>query len=417
MTTLIGSIIVFAIFGFIIEQNYKKGYDFTGSEAGILLGIACVVYMSKILPIVFENSIVQYEQLIPLRREMKYKLVKTSFEKIKAKQRMEEVNDKLVVITRGNYGMEFLMTSTFTDGIKNPVAFESHPTGSSYGRFRLLFVLSAYTSILALIEQNFKIPIPLFSAKIDAEIFFALFIILLYSFLFLQNSIQHNFFFEFEQLQKYVLPELAKNSFKLDDDSDGDGEGGLKVDLKSDLEAAKERARKITDSKAKLALDEKRQKARQRVDHIIGRGEDDQIDPELLKKQLLIRRVKTLLKSTPVGYNATLTAITEKVESENPKEIEAIIVGLIDRKEVSGSYDMWEGAYSNGDVSAQFIDRTLTQLDLDPSELEFIKVSSAGDVEIRFKNEKTNGASATNGQSKAKRKKVTSQSKKKVETE
>ena len=60
------------------------------------------------------------------------------------------------------------------------------------------------------------------------------------------------------------------------------------------------------------------------------------------------------------------------------------IYGLIDRKEVTGTYDIWKGVYSVGDSSSQFIEKTLQKLDLTVDDLEYIKVNRSGDVEIRF---------------------------------
>ena len=124
----------------------------------------------------------------------------------------------------------------------------------------------------------------------------------------------------------------------------------------------------------------------ERVKGVIGDNEEDKmIDPELLKRKILIDRTKTILKSTPVYKSVTLEAVAKKLEHENHEEVENIIIGLIDRKEIRGTYDIWEQIYYPGDTNAQFIESTLRKMNLDKEDLEFIKVNKAGDVEIRFK--------------------------------
>ncbi|MHA2173174.1 MAG: hypothetical protein ACXAB7_25245 [Candidatus Kariarchaeaceae archaeon] len=80
--------------------------------------------------------------------------------------------------------------------------------------------------------------------------------------------------------------------------------------------------------------------------------------------------------------------IKKKISHDDIKQIEQIIIGLIERKEVTGAYDIWKGVYSVGDSSSQFIERTLQNLDLTVDDLEYIKVNRSGEVEIRFDGDK-----------------------------
>jgi hypothetical protein len=198
--------------------------------------------------------------------------------------------------------------------------------------------------------------------------------------------VQRNFFYEFEEVQKDVLRDFAK---KATETTVSRKVGIGKPDLKIELEAARERAEKIKSGSIKSSLSERQKKVRERVEGVMGsKKEEEGIDPELIRNQLLIRKIKTILKSTPVAMEVTLKDIKKKISYDDIKQIEQIIIGLIERKEVTGAYDIWKGVYSVGDSSSQFIERTLQNLDLTVDDLEYIKVNRSGEVEIRFDGDK-----------------------------
>ncbi len=151
---------------------------------------------------------------------------------------------------------------------------------------------------------------------------------------------------------------------------------------------------KLSDKKdsATSKLEEEKRK---RVDDVMGilnpkKEEVKQMDPDVLRLEALIFTVRTVLQATPTHRQITLTELydyfSKKVKT-TPEEIESIVFGLIQRKEVDGSYNIWDKIYSGGTPARRFVDRNLEYAEDLKGELSTIKVKADGSVEFYFKTE------------------------------
>jgi hypothetical protein len=381
-------IMLYALLGIVVQYNsgIDNGIELRSSEVKIILGLLSIGVASIILPNILAQCVVVYEQDLKLKPRKAMELLTESFRQIKTRLNQKRGTAEYTSIIKSGYGNEYLLNVQMKSEPTTKTIYTSTPYGSSLLRFRTLFLLSAYPSIFALANDSFTVSIPIFSNSVDAEVLFFIFCAILVLFVFLLQSVQRNFFYEFEEVQKDVLRDFAK---KATETTVSRKVGIGKPDLKIELEAARERAEKIKSGSIKSSLSERQKKVRERVEGVMGsKKEEEGIDPELIRNQLLIRKIKTILKSTPVAMEVTLKDIKKKISHDDIKQIEQIIIGLIERKEVTGAYDIWKGVYSVGDSSSQFIERTLQNLDLTVDDLEYIKVNRSGEVEIRFDGDK-----------------------------
>jgi hypothetical protein len=377
---LIIMIVLYALIGIVVQENFD---EFTSSEIKIILSILSIGIAGIVLPNILTQCEVRYEQDLKLKPRKAMELVTESFRQIKTRLNQKPGTAEYTSIVKSGYGNEYLLNVQMESQPTTKTTYTSIPYGNSLLRFRALFLLSAYAPIFSLANDAFEVTIPIFANSVDAEVLFFSLFSLLVLFVFLLHSVQRNFFYEFEEVQKDVLRDFAK---KATETTTSRNLGVGKPDLKIDLDAARERAEKIKSGSIKSSLSERQKKVRERVEGVMGskKEEEEGIDPELIRNQLLIRKIKTILKSTPVAMEVTLKDIAKKISHNDTKQIEQIVIGLIDRKEVVGSYDIWKGVYSVGDSSSQFIEKTLQKLDLTVEDLEYIKVNRRGDVEIRF---------------------------------
>lgn len=139
----------------------------------------------------------------------------------------------------------------------------------------------------------------------------------------------------------------------------------------------------------KLEAEKKR-----RVEDVMGvlnpnkdKDEIQQMDPEVLRLEALIFNVRTVLQATPSHRKIPLEELhkyfSKKVKT-NFDELESIIFGLIQRKEVEGNYNIWDRVYSGGTPARRFVDKTLEFAEDMQGELSSIKVKSDGSVEFYF---------------------------------
>ncbi len=380
---------LYAVFGIFMQQNLERGVvKFTENEFVIILSLTTVGIVSIILPLVIEQCEVVYEQNLSIRPKRSRAVLDESFKKIRGKIIRDNEFQEFTATIKAGYGNEFKIDIKIDDSEEARITYSSLPHGLSLMRFRILFALTAYPIIFSLGYDSFDVTIPIFERSIDAEVlFFILFTILIF-FLILLIAVQRNFFFELEEIQKNTIKEMAQKSLK---EPSSRKLSLTKPDFKTDIDAAKKRAEQIREKNVNLALEERRKKVKDRVDGVLGKKESEEeegLDPELIRNQIIISKVKTILKSTPIAMDISLKDIAQKCNYEDIDHIEKIIIGLIDRNEVRGRYDIWKGLYVVGDVSSQFIEKTLRNLDLSTEDLEYIKLSKQGDIEIRINGDK-----------------------------
>lgn len=155
------------------------------------------------------------------------------------------------------------------------------------------------------------------------------------------------------------------------------------------LDGAKDKLTGKKDSVTNQLEDQKRR----RVDEVMGilnpkKEEVKQMDPDVLRLEALIFTVRTVLQATPSHRKITLTELNDyfnKKTKTTPEELESIVFGLIQRKEVEGNYNIWDKVYSGGTPARRFVDKTLEFAENIQGEINTIKVKADGSVEFYFK--------------------------------
>lgn len=154
---------------------------------------------------------------------------------------------------------------------------------------------------------------------------------------------------------------------------------------------------KITDKKDS-AVSQLEEQKRKRVDDVMGilhpkKEEVKQMDPDVLRLEALIFTVRTVLQATPSHRKISLDELFNYFSNKTkttPEEIESIVFGLIQRKEVEGNYNIWDKVYSGGTPARRFVDKTLEYAENKQGELHSIKVKSDGSVEFYFQTDEEN---------------------------
>jgi hypothetical protein len=227
---------------------------------------------------------------------------------------------------------------------------------------------------------SFNWPFSTNSTPIDAELWFLIIGSFFLFFAITLGSISENLLLKYEETFKRAKIDQALNfpsfNFKKPDIS---------------LDGSKE---KLTDKKDSVISQLEEQK-RRRVDDVMGilhpkKEEVKQMDPEVLRLEALIFTVRTVLQATPSHRKISLMELFNyfsKKTTTTPEELESIIFGLIQRKEVEGNWNIWDKIYSGGTPARRFVDKTLEYAENIQGELSSIKVKADGSVEFYFKTE------------------------------
>ncbi|MHA2239524.1 MAG: hypothetical protein ACXAB2_14345, partial [Candidatus Hodarchaeales archaeon] len=224
---------------------------------------------------------------------------------------------------------------------------------------------------------------------IDSQIFFTLGVFAFIFFNILIASACENLVFQREDLHRKALVNLKQMSFSKPDLEEIRNRARAKlgiVDEKPDLEEIKRRAREKLDLSVERAEKEKEE----RIDKLLDRAEDKftpQIKPEIIRMESLIREVKKILNATPEANSIQLSDIVKMLggsKKTKSDELEQIIIGLVNKREVRGEYDIWTKSYIGSNIRNQFINRTLKNLEIKKEEITSLSIS--GDtMEIVFK--------------------------------
>lgn len=165
----------------------------------------------------------------------------------------------------------------------------------------------------------------------------------------------------------------------------------------ADLQSLKEKAQEQKDS-ARRKLEEEKRK---RVEGVMGilspekTTEVQQMDSEVLRLEALIFTVRTVLQATPSHRVIPLTELHNyfnKKFTTTEDDLESIVFGLIQRKEVEGVYNIWDRVYYGGSTARRFVDKTLDHADDLQGNLRAVKVKADGSVEFYFHTEPPEGS-------------------------
>ncbi len=380
-------------FGLAIDY-FAEQWDLTPTEFRLATLLLTGLFVIYVFPKSVQLPVLRLDLSLKMRRTKAVQVIRETLKVLRIKPDLSDSPFQFTAKGKGVWGMDYLLSvnidSTQEKAKESKVEITSKAVGNTAWRPSVLFFLAAYPVVQSRATNSLRISIPFYRNKVDAEVLFFLLFLLLVIHLYLGNSIQAGMLNSIEQIHRGVILELAKR--ELQAKQKGEAKLGLKKPEleKPDLEEAKKKAEKIKEMKAKQALEEKQKRLRDRVKSVFGdeASTDEElknVDPELIKRQALISKVKKILKATPVGMEVSLKQITEKAGHDNPDEIELIIISLIDRNEVGGQYDIWSQTYVTGTTSIRFIEKMLRNLELVPDEIEYLRLNKGGDVEIRFR--------------------------------
>ncbi len=395
----ISVILAYFLLGYLMQIYYDQ-LLLTAAQFEIILFMGGIMLAAFIFPKYLDLFELNFEQGFRLNANGAYMVLLNTLKALRAKILLEKPSREIISLFKGSYGMDFLLEIAIISDSSTTARLKTHVSGNTLTRFRALFVLASYSPIFAFANQTFELEVPLIGFRYNSEIGFFVVWFLYIMFDFLMVNVNRNFIYLIEETQKEQMLLLAKKaterkqpvSLKKPDVT-------VNIDrAKSKAEEIKKRSEQIKQRQLKEEIEKKRQKLRSRVKGVMGEDEEQvEIDPEILKQKILIEKTKTVLKSTPIFREVTIQDIAKKVGEDDIEKVERVVIGLINNKEVNGFYDIWDQRYLPGDTNARYIEKTLNQMDLSPSDLEFIRLTRGGDVEIRFRH---NGEIRTSSETK-----------------
>ncbi len=390
----------FGFLGLVAEWAWtNKAFIFTPEEFSMIFGFFSALIAFYMVNETQKLLVIEMNQNFSLRPSKVAQAFRKTFERMRGKIELTDTPFEVSARVSGAYNLDFLLRAIIKESpvskIQSVVILQSTPTGKTTSIPRLLFFLMTLPPIIARAYQTFDLIIDQYT--LNAQVTFFVLFLALNLYTLLETSVQSSLLTEVDMISKKVVVDLAKEALAKKDTGPSvleklkekkDEMKKPEVVEKPDVSALKERARKIKEMKAREAIEQRRKALRDRVETVFGPQQEGELDPadkELLERERLINNIKMVLLATPLGKEVTLDDIAQKVGHDNLKEVEQVIISLVERKEVRGFYDVWEGVYYVGDVSARFVDQTLSRLRLTPSEIEYIRISKGGEVEIRLR--------------------------------
>lgn len=158
------------------------------------------------------------------------------------------------------------------------------------------------------------------------------------------------------------------------------GSGTSFSDRKQD---AKGRAQAVLDKRNSNVLKAKKEAVEGKLSSVFGEKDVVPLDKKSVVRMRLMESIKRILNSTPPWSKVPLTDIAELAKGKE-EEVEIIIAGLIDLKEVKGIYDIWTKTYHGTSSSHWLITKILNELPNSDTSLENVKIHPDGAGEFSF---------------------------------
>ncbi|MDH5402358.1 MAG: hypothetical protein OEZ01_13580 [Candidatus Heimdallarchaeota archaeon] len=149
----------------------------------------------------------------------------------------------------------------------------------------------------------------------------------------------------------------------------------------------KDKAKSIIDKRESNVIQAKKSELQKKLDSVFGTKTSKGIEPETIARIRLMETVKRILNSTPPWKTVPLKDIVDLADGDE-EEIEKIIAGLIDLKEVKGIYDIWEKTYNGAPISHWFITKMMNGISSANTQLENIHFYPDGSAEFSVSKEK-----------------------------
>ncbi|MFW9778544.1 MAG: hypothetical protein ACFFE8_06785 [Candidatus Heimdallarchaeota archaeon] len=252
----------------------------------------------------------------------------------------------------------------------------------------LKFLVFLMFGVILLSRSDWTLRPTVFGTIVDAEIIFT---VLALGFIFFNLLIAYtceNLMFQREAAHKKMVLDFGQLSSNKPDLEEIRERARAKLGMtKEELTIAeiKKRAREKLDSSVQKAERERKE----RIDTILDRADstlNPKISPGVIRMETLIRETKKILNATPVATSVKLAQVVEMLGTEKTSndEIESIIIGLVNKREVRGEYDIWGKTYSGGTARNRFIDRTLENMEINKGDLDSLNVSGES-IQVTFR--------------------------------
>lgn len=151
--------------------------------------------------------------------------------------------------------------------------------------------------------------------------------------------------------------------------------------------SVKSKAQDIINRRDTNVLKAKKEEFQNKIESVFGSQEDNNIDPNMIKRVRLMNAVKRVLNSTPPWKTVTLDEIVNEVKGVK-EEVELIIAGLRELGEVKGIYDIWAKQYYGDAISNWMQTKTgiasLASSDI-KNNIKSLRIQSDGSAEIILK--------------------------------
>ncbi|MCY3410783.1 MAG: hypothetical protein INQ03_04010 [Candidatus Heimdallarchaeota archaeon] len=240
------------------------------------------------------------------------------------------------------YRMQY---AVYMDRVKDEGYFNFQSFPSNLRLYKILLLFSYYLSSQALTTTSEDVKIPFFDAQLSAVLSVIVVMSVVVLLAYLETSSLMTFASEFPDFYKKALTKTALSL------AGGSSEPN---DNTSVINTSKDKAKALLEKRDFNLVQAKKQELQKKVDSVFGTDDKvKSIDPKVIERVRLMNAVKRVLNSTPKWKTVSLAEIAKIVKGDE-KEVEIIISGLRDLKEVTGIYDIWEKQY-HGDSMGQWL--------------------------------------------------------------
>jgi hypothetical protein len=148
-------------------------------------------------------------------------------------------------------------------------------------------------------------------------------------------------------------------------------------------EDVKGRAQAVLDKRKSNVLKAKKEEVEGKLSSVFGEKDEVPLDKKSIERMRLMQTVKRILNSTPPWKDVSLEEISTLAKGKE-EEVEIVIAGLRDLKEVKGIYDIWTKTYYGTSSSHWLITKILNELPETVTSLENVKIYPDGSGEFEF---------------------------------
>ncbi|MHA2204137.1 MAG: hypothetical protein ACW991_10655 [Candidatus Hodarchaeales archaeon] len=237
-------------------------------------------------------------------------------------------------------------------------------------------------------RANWSLQPTLMGTTYDAEVLFTLFVFAFIFFNLLIAHIAENLIFQREAAHKEALVNINRLGLSKPDLDEIKQRARAKLGHgRPDIQEIKQKAQ----DRINISIQKAEQEKQERIDMILDRADSKltpQINPEIIRMEALIRETKKILNATPKANSVELTKIVDMLggsDKTSKEEIEQLIIGMVNKGEVNGEYDIWTRTYSSGNTRTRFMNRTLESLKIKKDEIADLKVSGDS-MEVTLRN-------------------------------